>query len=249
MPIKKKGKNMVIKIKQNTIMEQVLRNVKELIANGTFKVGDKIPTEVELTQMFGVGRSSVREALKILQYLGIVQMHPSKGTFVCDCSNLSREVVSWAILLGKRDFFELMGVRGAIESSSIRTLFSREDISDIEWTDLTKNLKSCWEKMITTDSIDVFIAEDYRFHETIIKYSNNSIFIDVYHTLRSFMHEEIKRCFFSAAGNHLDKVHNEHASILRFIEEKKPEKAYEWVTTHLNNIDERVRDSFTKNKS
>lgn len=236
---------MVVKIKQNTIVEQVLRNVKELIANGTFKVGDRIPTEVELTQMFGVGRSSVREALKILQHLGIIQMHPSKGTFVCDCSNLSREVVSWAILLGKRDFFELMGVRGAIESTSLRTLFTRTDISDNEWSILTNNLKSCWEKMLATNSIDIFIAEDYRFHETIIKYSNNSIFIDVYHTLRSFMHEEIKRSFTSAAGNNLDKVHNEHASILRFIEEKKPEKAYEWLSTHLKNIDERVRHSFS----
>ncbi|HAP55125.1 MAG TPA: hypothetical protein DCQ16_04180 [Spirochaetaceae bacterium] len=236
---------MVVKIRQNTIVEQVLGNVKELIANGTFKVGDKIPTEVELTQMFGVGRSSVREALKILQYLGIIQMHPSKGTFVCDCSNLSREVISWAILLGKRDFFELMGVRGAIESSSLRILFSRKDISDNEWENLVNSLKKSWEKMVGTDSIDVFIAEDYGFHETIIKYSNNSVFIDVYHTLRSFMHEEIKRSFTSAAGNHLDKVHNEHASILRFIEEKKPEKAYEWLSTHLENIDERVRHSFS----
>lgn len=235
---------MVIQIKQNTIVEQVLRNVKSLIANGTFKVGDKIPTEVELTKMFGVGRSSIREAIKILQYLGIVQMHPSKGTFVCDCSNLSKEVVSWAILLGKRDFFELMGVRGAIESSSLRTLFSRTDITKEEWDHTIATLHDCCGKMVSADSIDLFITEDYRFHETIIKTSQNSIFIDVYHTLRSFMHEEIKRAFTSAAANRLDIVHEEHASILRFIEERNPEKAFEWLKNHLQNIDERVRHSF-----
>jgi DNA-binding FadR family transcriptional regulator len=235
---------MVIKIRQNTIVEQVLHNVKELIANGTFKVGDKIPTEVELTQMFGVGRSSVREAIKILQYLGIVEMHPSKGTFVCDCSNLSKEVVTWAMLLGKRDFFELMGVRGAIESSSLRTLFSRDDIPEKEWEEYLEIMRSSCVKMVNSNSIDLFIAEDYRFHETIIKASQNSIFIDIYHTLRSFMHEEIKRAFTSAAENHLDKVHEEHVSILRFIEEKKPDKAFEWLNTHLENIDERVRQSF-----
>jgi len=235
---------MVIKIRQNTIVEQVLRNVKELIVDGTFKVGDKIPTEIELTQMFGVGRSSVREAIKILQYLGIVQMHPSKGTFVSDCSNLSREVVTWAILLGKRDFFELMGVRGAIESSSLRTLFSRDNISEKEWEETVEILHDSWDKMVKGNSIDLFITEDYRFHETIIKASRNSIFIDVYHTLRSFMHEEIKRAFTSAAENHLDKVHEEHASIIRYIEERNPEKAFEWLSTHLQNIDERVRQSF-----
>lgn len=239
---------MLAKIKQNTIVEQVLGNVKELIANGSFKVGEKIPTEIELTRMFGVGRSSVREALKILQYLGIIQMHQSKGTFVCDSSNLSKEVVTWAILLGKRDFFELMGVRGAIESSSLRTLFSREDLTAGDWEDLITALRKSCEIMMHTGLIDEFIAEDYRFHETIIKYSNNSIFIDIYHTLRSFMHEEIKLSFTSAVANNLDKVHSEHASILRFIEERNAEKAHEWLFTHLENIDDRVRKSFSHMK-
>lgn len=235
---------MVIKIRQNTIVEQVLQNIKELIANGTFKVGDRIPTEIELTHMFGVGRSSIREAIKILQYLGIVELHPSKGTFVCDCSNLSREVVEWSILLGKKDFFELMGVRGAIESSSLKALFYQQDISEVELQKTIHILRDCWDKMANSNSIDQFITEDYRFHETIIKTSQNSIFIDVYHTLRSFMHEEIKRAFTSAAKNRLDIVHEEHASIIKFIEEKNPDMAFEWLNRHLSNIDDRVRQSF-----
>jgi DNA-binding FadR family transcriptional regulator len=61
------------------------------------------------------------------------------------------------------------------------------------------------------------------------------------------MHEEIKRAFTSAAENHLDRVHEEHASILRFIKEKNPEKAKEWLYTHLDNIDKRVKQSFSTN--
>jgi len=238
---------MVIKIRQNTIVEQVLKNVKELIANGTFKVGDRIPTEIELTKMFGVGRSSVREAIKILQHLGIVQMHPSKGTFVCDGTNLSKEVVTWAILLGKRDFFELMGVREAIETASLRDLFSRKDIEEKEWNEYIDELQSSCDKMVGAESIDAFIQEDYRFHGTIIEASRNSIFIDVYHTLRAFMHEEIKLAFTYAASNHLDKVHEEHASILKFIKERNPEMAKQWLFTHLDNVDKRVEHSFQKN--
>jgi DNA-binding FadR family transcriptional regulator len=58
------------------------------------------------------------------------------------------------------------------------------------------------------------------------------------------MHEEIKRAFTSAAANRLDMVHEEHASILHFIEERNSDKAFEWLNKHLQNIDERVRHSF-----
>jgi DNA-binding FadR family transcriptional regulator len=235
---------MHVAIKQNTIVEQVLRKVKELIADGTFAVGDKIPTEIELTQMFGVGRSSVREAIKILQYLGIVKMLPSKGTFVCDCSNLSKEVVTWSILLGKKDFFELIGLRKAIEMASVRDFLSITQFDPEEWDRQISRLEASYELMLTTSSIDVFVQEDYNFHETIIQGSGNSIFIDIYHTLRAFMHEEIKRAFQAATENRVDKIHEEHAAILASIKERRLADALDQLKKHLENVENRVERSF-----
>jgi len=233
-------------IKQSTVVEQVLRKVKEMLAKGTFAAGDKIPTETELTKMFGVGRSSIREALKILQYLGIVKMLPSKGTFVCDCSNLSKEVVTWSILLGKRDFFELIGIRKAIEMAALRDLISMKQISPEAWDEQVTELQNSYKSMISTNSMDKFIAEDYNFHETIIKGGGNSISLDIYHTLRAFMYEEIRRAFEAACEDKLDKVHEEHAAILKLTEERNLVNALDQLNKHLENVERRVEYSFEK---
>jgi GntR family transcriptional regulator, transcriptional repressor for pyruvate dehydrogenase complex len=234
-------------IRQNTIVEQVLQRVKELIADGTFAVGEKIPTEVELTKMFGVGRSSVREAIKILQYLGIVKMLPSKGTFVCDCSNLSKEVVTWSILLGKKGFFELIGLRKAIEMASVRDLLSTKSSDPEVWKTQVSKLQSSYDLMVTTSSIDVFVQEDYNFHETIIQGSGNSIYLDIYHTLRAFMHEEIKRAFMAATENRVEQIHEEHAAILASIIERRLDDAQEQLKKHIENVENRIELSFQNN--
>jgi len=233
---------MQMKIKQNTIVEQVLKSIKELIADGTFAVGEKIPTESEMTEMFGVGRSSVREALKILQYLGVVEIYPSKGTYVADCSKLSKEVVNFAILLRKRDFFELIELRKAIEMASLRSFLTSEKTDTTKWNKELSTLETCYQQMLRSASIDVFVQEDYKFHEAIISGSGNSIYIDIYHTLHAFMHEEIKRAL--EGESCLDDIHREHFAILQMIKERRPNDALDELNNHLEHVQDRVRKTF-----
>jgi len=236
-------------VKQKTIVEQVLNDFKELIANGTFPVGEKIPTEPELAEMFGIGRSSVREVIKILQYLGIVELRPSKGTFVCDNTNLSKEVISWSILLGKKDFFELIDLRRAIETISVEEFIKMKKITSIQWEEHITSLEESYKKMLNTETVALFINEDYNFHGGIIRGSVNSLYIDIYRTLRSFMYEEIKRAFNTAVEDRLDKVHEEHLLILNSIKERNLEKALSSLNTHLEHIKKRVEKSFSNGKA
>ena len=71
--IPKKGKMIKKKIKQKTIVEQVMEEIKNLIASGQYKVDDKIPSEAELCEMFGVSRPTIREAIKVFNYLGVLE--------------------------------------------------------------------------------------------------------------------------------------------------------------------------------
>jgi len=66
-------------ISQNTIVAQVMAHIKELIAGGKYRPGDRLPTEQELATLFGVGRSSIREAIKVFQHMGIVESKAAKG--------------------------------------------------------------------------------------------------------------------------------------------------------------------------
>jgi DNA-binding FadR family transcriptional regulator len=81
------------RIYQKTVVVQAMEKIRLLLTSGQYKPGDKIPTEHELIERFGIGRSSIREALKIFQHLGILKSQVSKGTFLCDKSRLSTEAI------------------------------------------------------------------------------------------------------------------------------------------------------------
>ncbi len=178
------------KIRQNTIVEQVMERIKGLIASGQYQVGDKLPTESELGQMFGIGRSSVREAIKIFNYLGILESRTARGTYVCSRSQISSEALSWAVLLGSNEMRELLETRAAIELWSVIQLtghYSRESaryepyIVQLEQT--ITDMRDATRQLDFSKTIEL----DFQFHDVIISSSENSLFISIYHTLRAFM--------------------------------------------------------------
>src|SRR5256886_5196584 len=73
-------------IKSTRIYEEIVRQVKQLIAEGRFKSGDRLPRERELAEKFVVSRTSVREALRALESLGLIAIRPGEGTFVREVS-------------------------------------------------------------------------------------------------------------------------------------------------------------------
>jgi DNA-binding FadR family transcriptional regulator len=98
--------------------------------------------------------------------------------------------------------------------------------------------------MIEATTPEIFIESDYDFHGTIIKGSGNSVYVDIYATLRSFMHLEIKRAFESAVTDRLDKVHTEHERILVAVKKRILEDAILYLNNHIDHIEQRVEKSF-----
>src|SRR3989475_9716028 len=73
-------------IKSTRIYEEIVRQVKQLIAEGRLKTGDRLPPERELAEKFVVSRTSVREALRALESLGFIEIRAGEGTFVREMS-------------------------------------------------------------------------------------------------------------------------------------------------------------------
>lgn len=73
-----------MELEKKSLAEMVAEAVGAQIGNGTYKPGDKLPAEPELMKVFGVGRSSVREAMKLLANAGIVRVRQGAGTFVSE---------------------------------------------------------------------------------------------------------------------------------------------------------------------
>ncbi len=232
------------KIRQKTVVEQVMAQIKNLISSGAYKPGDKIPTELELAEMFGVGRSSIREAVKIFNYLGVLKSQAAKGTFVQERSHISTEALTWSVLLGEDEFEEMVDLRGAIELWSIISLAKRvaagSETAAAVVEDLWQTVRDMEESVRNyADPGDKLILEDFRFHGLIIKAQGNEQFYSLYQTLRSFLYEEIR----SSQSNYPDPllIPQEHKEITEAIASGDPNRVLFTYIDHIVNIKHRIK--------
>ena len=72
------------KVSSESVVQQVINALTDAMINRELRPGDKIPTEAEMAENMGVGRNSIREAIKILVYLGVLEIRRAEGTFVCE---------------------------------------------------------------------------------------------------------------------------------------------------------------------
>ena len=230
------------KVKKKLIVQEVMEQMKNLIATKQFKPHDKIPTETELAGMFGTGRTTIREAVKVFQHLGILEPQPRKGTFVCDNTNVSTEALTWSILLGLHENFELIDLRYIIEKRSLEILIQKGN--DGVSGDTLGTLKEDVAKMKAAkagSSQEELVQADYHFHGTIIRASGNNVYINIYQTLRSFMHEEIKKTSMDDATS--TAAIEEHQAIVDAIESRSEERTYEALKSHIDSTIQQLKSA------
>lgn len=161
--------------------------LRHLIATGSYHPGDKIPAENELSVMFSVGRSTIREAVKIFQHLGVMEVQVPRGTFIRDRSRISSEVVTWTILLGERDWGELAELRRCVETSAadklIDGLMRLSPRTKAHLSRLNKALADM-EEAAESLMIDDAIAATEEFLDAIVEASDNRLYLAIHRAIR-----------------------------------------------------------------
>ena len=117
----------------NNITDSVYRKILEQIIAGTYRPGDRIPTENELKEAFNVSRNTIRAALNRLNTLGILETRRGDGTYVCKPS-MGMYINSFipAMLINEDSFLEILEFRRAIEIAAARMAAAKADESDIK---------------------------------------------------------------------------------------------------------------------
>lgn len=226
-------------VKQKTVVYQVVTQLKDLIVSGSLKPNDKFPSELKLAEMFGVGRSTIREVMKIFQYIGIVVVHNPKGTFLSDSSNISSESLEWAMILGEKDLSEVIELRMVMETQGLWYLldYHRKDTALRERTIRGLELEiSNMKKAIADSSVEMRLDADYIFHGQIIQVCENRIFKNLYQTMREFMKMEINFSQKDVASLMEIPVH--HEELLASIVDGDFQVASERFRHHIRNIDQ-----------
>lgn len=225
------------KVKQKTVVDQVMDQIKELIASGEYKPGDKIPTEMELAKDFGLGRSSIREAIKIFNYLGVLESRAAIGTIVRERSQISTEALTWSLLLGEDEFEEMVELRGAIELRCIMNITRKLKAGSSDYDETIEALQDIVDKMKTSAAKKDYttISElDLNFHRHVIETSDNELFNSLYETLKAFLKEEVE----TTNLNYQDpeEIWMEHKKLLEAIKTGDKSIVLDEYEDHLKNI-------------
>lgn len=162
-----------MRITKVSVIEQVIKELQSLISSGDYLVGDKLPPELELCKDMGVSRSTVREAYRMLNAYGLVEIRPGRGAFVKQLSRDAnhKSVRDWFIE-NEAELLELMEVRMAIEPIAVRLAIKRateQQISII--SDLHDRFK---EAARLNDALELATLDE-AFHTAIVEGSNNRL--------------------------------------------------------------------------
>lgn len=163
------------KMDRSSVVQYVIDSLTNAVINGELKPGDRIPTEMELSEQLGVARNSVREAVKILVYLGVLEIRRADGTFVCN--GFSESLINpmiYGIILNQQNTQELNELRAMMETGVLRLAIQK--CNDEELQNLHKRLEDLKEAIYAENAdVEKVFSMDNAFHDTITEMAHNSM--------------------------------------------------------------------------
>ena len=160
-------------LKKESVVQSVINRLTDAMRNKDLKPGDRIPPEPELAEVLGVARSSVREAIKILTYLGVLESKRSEGTFVCDGYSESMiDPMVYGIILNQDSFENLMELREMTEVGMMRLAIDHHSEGELdELRELIDEMDDAVKDR--EDPVGKFFDVDNRFHDKIAEMGKN----------------------------------------------------------------------------
>lgn len=172
-------------------MHAVLNQMKELFISGKVKAGDLLPPENDLAKSMSVSRSSVREAMKVLEAFGLVEIKRGNGTFVTNRLNTrSFNPLLFHLVLEGRDFTHIMELRQCIEVSIIRLIIQHGEDRDFA---AIRGVLDDMEIEIGTGSLDTERIFQYEllFHQALGRATHNPLVMRIYDFVMEFFSPSI----------------------------------------------------------
>ena len=212
-----------------TLGEQVATQLAEQISEGEWLPGDKLPSETDLCASLRIGRSTLREALKSLAYVGLVQMRPGEGTYVLENTQLLVDRIrTGGVLRTEKELQDVSEARLILETELAAMAAERMEPADLErLEELLKDMERC----LKGDGRE-YAALDVDFHLAIAKSSKNQLLHELLVPIRGVLQEFIAKS--QEMPGIRENAQEHHAKILAALRQRNPEKAKREIRAHLH---------------
>jgi len=222
---------MYVPIRPTKIYEQVAEQIEQLILNGELRSGDRLPTERAFAEKFHVSRTAIREAMKLLEQKGLVEMRPGRGTRVIDGTMRAvRHSLGLMMRVGQRgNLLSLVEVRELLEPGIAAMAAERADEEEI--ATMREAIALMDEHLTCADS---YIAADNSFHRTLARATQNPVVLSLVDSIVDLLSEQRKLIFMVPGGPERGQVH--HKRLLDAILRHDGAAARETMYAHLRQV-------------
>lgn len=206
-------------LEKRSVVNLVINRIKEAITRKEIKPGSYLPSEADLAQSLGVGKSSVREALKMLEAMGVVEIRQGSGTYIpLHPSYDSISPLMFQLLLEQASTENLIELRMIFEPAYSQLAMKNATYDDLAI--LKKRMLDMEEKVARGEQV---AEDDLKFHETILGFTHNPLIIHIGKTI----HELFKQSVASSMRNIPQTAIKDHRRIYEALVSRNPEKLQE----------------------
>jgi len=225
-------------IRPKKISEEIVEQIKALISKGELKPGERIPSERDLASMLGVSRPSVREAIMVLEAMGLLESRQGGGTYVRSLTEGALADPLTTMVENEPHLLQaLVEVRMGIESWAAYLAATRATQEEID--ELAKLLKEM-ERQAQRGGWDPKV--DSQFHYTITTATHNTLQLHVLDTIRGLFHATIELALteFYRREGYLEPLLAQHKAIYEAIRDRAADRARDAMMSHLQFVQEKM---------
>ena len=219
-----------------TAVSRAYRGIYEYVARKGLKPGDRLPTERDFARFLGVSRTAVREAMRQMAALGIVEGRRGKGTFLKQALSPDTSYVAFPVSTEKESLLATLEVRRALEDLAVRLAAERASPEQIQ--ELERIL----------DEFDEYVARgfdpsdpDWRFHVALYRASHNPVLTNIMEAMSSVLHRFWENPLNVPGFAH--RTHPLHRLIFERVRARDPEGASRLMQRLLDIVEEDIRSA------
>jgi GntR family transcriptional regulator, transcriptional repressor for pyruvate dehydrogenase complex len=210
------------------LTDEAIEKIKAMIVSGTLRAGDRLPKEADLAADLGLSRSSLREAVKALSLVNILDVRRGDGTYVTSLEPpVLLEALSFIVDFHRdTSVLEFLRVRRILEPAATAMAAERVTAEDIE------GLRKLLDSLGPEPAVEDLVATDMEFHRRIAACSGNSVLCSLLETLSGpTTRARVWRGLTQAKAN--ERTLAEHRAIVDALASHDPEVARSWSTVHI----------------
>lgn len=227
-------------IERETLPDKIVDRILALIEEKHLLPGDRLPPERELAELMGVSRPALREALRALSMMKIVENRQRAGTFITALEPEQLvEHLEFVFSLEDSTYLVLLEARKVVEPGLAKIAAGKISDQNI------KDLEDCLEKSLKSfDDPHAFLQADLELHQIISDIAENPI-------LNRFMASIVKLGTHSRSRTVMihdvrEKTIDDHQRIVAALKARDPQLAYQAMSIHIEHVESRLRDEMLK---